>query len=89
MARVLDQYISVPRPAGQRYLAMDSERPLTKEIISAAMEVHRALCPGLLEYAYQACLCRELGLRRLPFRQQVDIPISYKEIKLDVVIELI
>lgn len=47
------------------------------------MEVHRALGPGLLEAVYQACLCRELSICSLPFRQQVEIPIAYKGIKLD------
>jgi len=59
------------------------ERSLTSEIIAAAIEVHRALGPGLLESAYQACLCRELQLRELDFAQQVDFPLSYKGIKLD------
>jgi|SRR5271166_1771733 len=59
------------------------EQALTREVISAAMEVHRALGPGLLESAYQACLCRELQLRNLDFAQQVDLPIAYKGVKLD------
>jgi GxxExxY protein len=45
--------------------------------------VHRALGPGLLEPAYQACLCRELELRNLRFRQQVELPVIYKDVKLD------
>ncbi len=64
-------------------LPADAEQPLTREIIAAAMEVHRLLGPGLLESAYQACLCHELDLRKIPFRQQVEIPITYKGIKLD------
>lgn len=36
---------------------------LTREIIGAAIEVHRTLGPGLLESAYEECLCHELGLR--------------------------
>jgi GxxExxY protein len=64
-------------------LAPYPEQELTREIISAAMEVHRALGPGLLESAYQACLCYELKLRGLEFVQQVDLPIAYKEVKLD------
>ena len=46
------------------------------------MEVHRSLGPGLLESAYQACLCYELELRKIPFRQQIEIPIAYKGVKL-------
>jgi GxxExxY protein len=80
---VLDQYATVPRVACQRALAPNTGQSLTAEIISAAMEVHRALGPGLLEAAYQACLCRELALRNVPFRPQVDIPVTYKGVKLD------
>ena len=47
------------------------------------MDVHRTLGPGLLESAYQACLCHELELRKLTFRQQVESPITYKGIQLD------
>ncbi len=47
------------------------------------MEVHRELGPGVLESAYQACLCHELTLRDLSFRQQVEIPVACKGIKLD------
>ena len=61
----------------------DAERSLTGEIIAAAIEVHRALGPGLLESAYQACLCRELSLRGIEFRQQVDLAVAYKGIQLD------
>lgn len=39
--------------------------------------------PGLLESAYQACLCHELALRRLAFEQQKPLPIEYKGLKLD------
>src|SRR5271165_7455433 len=59
------------------------EQALTREIISAAISVHRALGPGLLESAYQACLCRELELRNLRFRQQVELLVIYKDVKLD------
>jgi GxxExxY protein len=68
---------------GKIELPTDAEQPLTREIIAAAMEVHRSLGPGLLESAYQACLCCELELRKIPFRQQVEIPITYKSVKLD------
>jgi len=54
------------------------EVDLSREIIGAAIDVHRALGPGLLESAYQACMCRELSLRRIPFRTEVDLPIAYK-----------
>ena len=59
------------------------EKALTENIISAAIEVHRALGPGLLESAYQACLAREFALRGLSFEQEKPIPITYKNVKLD------
>ena len=57
---------------------------LTHEIIGAAMVVHDALGPGLLESVYEECLCRELSLRGLAFRRQVDLPVSFKGVKLAV-----
>ncbi len=56
---------------------------LTEAIIGAAIEVHRAIGPGLLESAYEACLCRELALRKIPFLRQVPLPVSYKDVNLD------
>ena len=57
--------------------------PRTAPIIGAAIEVHRALGPGLLESAYEECLCHELHLRGLAFQRQVDLPVPYKGLKLD------
>jgi GxxExxY protein len=56
---------------------------LTDAIIGAAMEVHRALGPGLLESTYEMCLCRELSIRRIPFERQIPISVEYKGVKLD------
>jgi GxxExxY protein len=56
---------------------------LTCEILAAATEVHRQLGPGLLESAYEGCLCHELSLRRVAFQRQVPLPVSYKGVKLD------
>jgi GxxExxY protein len=56
---------------------------LTARVIGAAIEVHRALGPGLLESAYQECLCRELVLRRVPFVRQFPLRAEYKGIRLD------
>jgi len=56
---------------------------ITGEIIGAAIEVHRALGPGLLESAYEGCLCQELGLRRVVYTSQVDLPVMYKGRYLD------
>jgi GxxExxY protein len=56
---------------------------LTQEIIGAVIEVHKALGPGLLESAYEVCLCRELTIRGLRFECQVPMPVEYKGVKLD------
>ncbi len=55
----------------------------TGKIIGAAIEVHKALGPGLLESAYEQCLCRELALQEIPFQRQVDLPVEYKDVRLD------
>ena len=57
--------------------------PLTGKIIQCAIEVHRGLGPGLLESAYEECLCYELRLAGLRFERQVPLPVVYKEVKLD------
>ena len=62
---------------------MKNLNEVTDAIIGAAMEVHRALGPGLLESTYEMCLCRELSIRGLSFKRQVPIPVEYKEVKLD------
>jgi GxxExxY protein len=56
---------------------------LTGEVIGAAIEVHKALGPGLLESAYEECLCRELDLSKIPYERQKKLPIEYKGMKLD------
>jgi GxxExxY protein len=56
---------------------------LTESVIGAAIDVHRALGPGLLESTYEMCLCHELTLRNIPFERQKTIPVAYKAIKLD------
>lgn len=59
------------------------DRGLSSIIIGSAIEVHRALGPGLLESAYESCLARELALRDVPFERQVHIQICYKGSNLD------
>jgi GxxExxY protein len=56
---------------------------LTEQIIGAAIEVHRVLGPGLLESAYEVALCRELALRGLPFERQKELPVEYRDVRLD------
>ncbi len=56
---------------------------LSSKIIGAAIEVHKALGPGLLESAYEICLCHELNQRGLSFESQKPLPVTYKQRKLD------
>ena len=60
---------------------LDNE--ITQQIIGAAIEVHRQLGPGLLESAYEECLCHELASRKLNFERQKPLPLTYKNVKLD------
>ena len=62
---------------------MLEQEHLTESIIGAAIEVHRELGPGLLESIYEECLCHELHLRGLRFQRQVELPVTYKGLKLD------
>jgi GxxExxY protein len=63
----------------------NTEHPnqLTKSIIGAAIEVHSALGPGMLESAYEECLCKELSLRGISFTRQNPVPVEYKNTKLE------
>jgi GxxExxY protein len=56
---------------------------LSSSIIGACIQVHRELGPGLLESAYEECLCYELSRRDLLFTRQQPLPIRYKGISLD------
>jgi GxxExxY protein len=56
---------------------------LTERVIGSAIEVHRALGPGLLKSAYEECLCHEFHLRGIGFERQVPLPVEYKGVKLD------
>jgi len=56
---------------------------ITDQVIGAAIQVHRALGPGLLESAYEACLAFELVERGLKVEQQKSLPVVYRQIKLD------
>ena len=56
---------------------------LSGNVIGAAIEVHKALGPGLLESAYEECLCRELSLREVEFQRQHALPVEYKGVRLD------
>ena len=66
---------------------LDPERErldkLTELVIGGAISVHRGIGPGLLESAYEECLCYELAQAGLPFERQVSLPVSYRGVKLD------
>ena len=56
---------------------------LTERIIGYAIEVHRHLGPGLLESAYEECLCYELKQNSIGVERQVPLPVVYKSVRLD------
>jgi GxxExxY protein len=62
---------------------MVNPNELTEQIIGAAIEVHRALGPGLLESAYEECLCHDLTLSGISFERQRPLPVEYKGIRLE------
>ncbi|SPE24739.1 conserved hypothetical protein [Candidatus Sulfotelmatobacter sp. SbA7] len=64
-------------------LEKDQLDQITRRIIGAAIEVHKAVGPGLLESAYQACLAYEVRQRGLKAEEQVPLPVLYKDVRLD------
>ncbi len=56
---------------------------ITERIIGACIEIHKQLGPGLLESAYEECLCHELAVAGLRFERQKPLPVSYKSVHLD------
>jgi len=60
-----------------------TENQITEIIIGCAIKVHKALGPGLLESAYEACLAHELQKTELIFEKQKSLPLIYEEVKLD------
>lgn len=61
----------------------ENQDPLTSSIIGAAIDVHRAIGPGLLESTYEACLLHELRLRRIKVQNQKPLPVYYKDVVID------
>jgi len=59
------------------------ENDISGKIIGAAIEVHKKLGPGLLESAYEECLCCEMQLRGIEFKRQVPLSLNYKGVVLD------
>ena len=68
-------------PRTQREEEMESK--LTRKIIGAAIKVHKELGPGLLESAYEECLCFELSQIGLAIERQRPLPVTYKGMSLD------
>jgi GxxExxY protein len=68
-------------PSPQRH--GDTEKGLTEKIIGLGIEVHRALGPGLLESAYEECLCYELDKNGIEYERQLALPVNYKEVRLE------
>jgi GxxExxY protein len=70
-----------------------TENQVTESIIGCAIEMHRALGPGLLESIYEECLAVELDLRGVSFEQQICVPIQYKgqrvasDLRIDLLVE--
>lgn len=61
-----------------------TENEIAKEVVDAAIKIHRALGPGLLEKAYEECLSFELRKRGLQVDQQKGLPLTYEEVYLEV-----
>ena len=59
------------------------ESPLTQRVIGFAIDVHRELGPGLLESAYEECLCHELKENGIASARQVPLAVNYKGVRLD------
>ena len=59
------------------------DNEISGKIIGAAIEVHKRLGPGLLESAYEECLCCEMALRGIKFERQISLPLNYKGRHLD------
>lgn len=64
-------------------MAVRTFDPLSKRVIGCAIEVHRAIGPGLLESAYQQCLARELSEAGLAFKMEAPVPLRYKGVLMD------
>ncbi len=60
-----------------------TENEISSKIIGASIEVHKQLGPGLLESTYEICLGHELKLMGLEVKQQVPLPVIYKDVKLN------
>src|SRR5580704_17929333 len=64
-------------------MTLSGDRDLTERVIGLAIDVHRHLGPGLLESAYEECLCFELKQAGIEHRRRVPIPVVCKDVRLD------
>jgi GxxExxY protein len=64
-------------------MAIVQRDPVGSAIIAAAIDVHRALGPGLLEMAYKTCLVHELMRRGLRVKREVPVPVTFKDVRID------
>jgi GxxExxY protein len=66
------------------YAAIPAEdERIGTQVVDSAVTVHKALGPGLLESAYEACLCRELSKRGISFVSQIALPVLYDGIRIE------
>jgi len=80
---VLDEATERLEPRRARRTDKKESDVLSNRVIGCALEVHRALGPGLLESAYRQCLAHELALAGIPFQQESALPVEYKGVQLD------
>lgn len=60
-----------------------TENEISKVVFECALKVHQTLGPGLLESAYEECLCYEIGKHNLKVEKQKALPLVYDDIRLD------
>ncbi len=60
------------------------ENELSEKVIGLCIEIHNTLGPGLFESVYEEVLCYELQKNNIPFQRQVDIPVIYDNLKMDI-----
>ena len=67
----------------QREAISDKLNDLSRQVVDALFQVHKALGPGLLESVYEACLCHELNKRGISFQHQVVLPVVYDGVEIE------
>ena len=67
----------------EEFKSYPAAESLAREVVDAALKVHKALRPGLLESTYEHCLAHEFKLRGLKCQRQVALPINYEGLRLE------